>query len=127
MGLFNRTKKIEPTTVSEAIQPFRDVQAGLLSVMERSASRKKIARERMKSAKLYAETVEQTETEAADAAQKELDQAEKIANALAALLGEDAIVTSGLSMTAADRAKKMGSARASGTDEGEGLRKGPDA
>jgi hypothetical protein len=108
-----RKKVVAPSTVSDAIAPFRQVKDNLVTVMTQLVERKATAAKRITDANAYAAQVTSDETIAADAAQAEMNQAERIANALASLLGEDAVIQSGVSTTAAERAKKINKARVS--------------
>lgn len=84
-----KKKTTPPTTVNEAIAPFRQVKDNLAAVMGQHAARKAEATKRIEDAKSYAAQVEKDETAAAEAAAQEIAQAEKIATALSNLLGED--------------------------------------
>ncbi|AMO44136.1 hypothetical protein vBRpoSV10_78 [Ruegeria phage vB_RpoS-V10] len=84
-----KKKIVVPTTVAEAIQPFRDVQTGLAAVLEKHIARKQTAAKRIEDAKAYAEQVAVDETAASEAAALEIAQAQKISDALAKLLGDD--------------------------------------
>lgn len=106
-----RKKTVAPTTVSDAIAPFRQVKENLVTVMTQLVERKATAAKRIADANSYAAQVTSDETIAADAAQSEMNQAERIANALSSLLGEDSVIQSGVSTTAAERAKKINNAR----------------
>lgn len=101
------TKKIkEPTTVAEAIAPFRQVQEGLITVLKQKSARQAEAKRRIEDAKNYAAKVEDDETKVIAATSEEMHQAAKISAALEQILGGGSI-----SKTEEERAAKMGAAR----------------
>lgn len=124
--MFKRKKITEITTVSQAIQPFVDVKNNLVAVMAKHSMRKELAKSRIVDAQAYAAQVATDETAEIQHVDAEMLQASKIAAALATILGEDPVV-GGVAKSEADRVKKISTARATGADKGEGLRKGPDA
>lgn len=87
MALFKKPVTT-PNTVTEAIQPFRQVQENLIIVLGKAMERKDVAAKRIADAEAYAAQVKTDETAAADAAAAEAAQAKKIADALANLLGD---------------------------------------
>lgn len=108
--MFGKKKTPTPTTVAEAIAPFKQVKDNLVAVMGQNSARKAEATKRIDDARAYAAQVEKDETAAAKAAQAEMDQAAKIAEALGTLLGEEAVVST-VSKSAAERAAKINEAR----------------
>lgn len=83
-----KKKTVAPTTVSDAIAPFRQVRDNLLNVIAANDSRCLQATKRIEDAKSYAAQVEADETAAAANAKAEIDRAAKIADSLSALLGD---------------------------------------
>lgn len=82
-------KKPAPTTVAEAIQPFRDVQTNLASVLAQHIDRTNMASKRIADAQAYAGQVEADETAASSASAAQIAQAQRISDALSKLLGDD--------------------------------------
>ena len=78
-----------PTTVEEAIAPFRTVKDNLVSVMSKAHNTKNEAARRIEDAKAYAAEVEKMESERSVSASAEEDRAVKILQALSTILGED--------------------------------------
>ncbi|WNL50684.1 hypothetical protein RPALISO_97 [Ruegeria phage RpAliso] len=83
-----RKKNTQPETVAEAIAPFSSVKANLVKVIGKSLERRQLADKRIADAKAYAAQVEVDEAAAAFAADAEIEQARRIADALSSLLGE---------------------------------------
>ncbi|QGH74856.1 hypothetical protein MAL1_00110 [Bacteriophage DSS3_MAL1] len=81
-------KKVAPTTVAEAIAPFKEVKDNLIAVIGSKQSRIDEAARRKADAEAYALQVQKDENAAAEAADKELKQAQKVVEALSAILGE---------------------------------------
>ena len=86
--MFSKKKATLPASVADAIAPFNTVRQNLVFVAEAMGKRMNLASKRIDDAKAYAAEVERTETAEAEAAKAELDQAQKIADALSAILGE---------------------------------------
>ncbi|QJA43133.1 hypothetical protein [Phaeobacter phage MD18] len=81
-------KKVAPTTVAEAIAPFREVKDNLVAVIKSRTERRATAERRIDDAKKYAEDVRVTETAVANAADAEILQAQKVIESLSAILGD---------------------------------------
>lgn len=81
-------KKVVPTTVAEAIAPFREVKDNLVAVIKSRTDRRATAERRIDDAQKYAEEVRITETAVANAADAEILQAQKVIESLSAILGE---------------------------------------
>lgn len=118
-------KKVAPTTVAEAIAPFKEVKDNLIDVIKKRSERRLVSERRIKDAEAYAAQVKRDETAASNEALAEIEQAEKIADALATILGEEPVAKS-VSSNDDERAQKIAEARENGTDTGEGLRPGRD-
>lgn len=85
--IFKKTKPV--TTVADAIAPFRQVKDNLTAVLTQHAERQKVAAKRIADARDYARQVEADEKAAHEAAAAEIASAQKVADALSTLLGED--------------------------------------
>ena len=80
---------VTPTTVEEAIAPFRMVKDNLGIVLTKANDTKNEAARRIEDAKAYAAEVEKMESARASSASAEQDRAVKILQALSTILGED--------------------------------------
>lgn len=104
-----KKKTLPPTTVAEAIAPFKQVKDNLITVMKTVSDRRTTANKRIADAEDYAAQVKKDETAAIGTADAELAQAEKITKALSDILGEE--YPSPFSKTDSERAAKLGAAR----------------
>ncbi len=80
--------KKSPTTVAEAVAPFKEVQKHLRLVINKSIARRNEARRLVDKAEAALVTVKKGAQVEQDTAASELAQAEKIMAALSAVLGE---------------------------------------
>lgn len=81
-------KKVAPSTVAEAIAPFREVKDNLVAVITARTARRAESERRIKDAEKYVEEVRTTETAVANAADAEITQAQKVIESLSAILGD---------------------------------------
>lgn len=81
-------KKVEPTTVAEALAGFATLKQQLINVIGLQVARRGEAYKRITDARAYAAEVEANEGAAAAAADAEIKRAEAAAAMIAKLLGE---------------------------------------
>ncbi len=80
--------KKKPTTVTEAVAPFKEVQQNLRQVVKGAVGHRNEHRRRVEVAERHLATVRKDAQAEQDLAGQEIDQAEKILAALAAIVGE---------------------------------------